>query len=68
MIISRSSKESLFATEVGQEEDDILSVLSITQLVEDNLHGVSNLKERYFQMRGHAVPVEIFPSCEEWST
>lgn len=35
MIISRSSKESLFATEVGQEHD-ILSV-SITQLVEDNI-------------------------------
>ncbi|MFK8048864.1 MAG: NAD-binding protein [Halioglobus sp.] len=35
MVISRSSKESLFATEVGQEHD-ILSV-SITQLVEDNL-------------------------------
>ncbi|MFT4825422.1 MAG: voltage-gated potassium channel Kch [Halioglobus sp.] len=35
MIISRSSKESLFATEVGLEHE-ILSV-SITQLVEDNL-------------------------------
>ena len=35
MIIARSSKESLFATEVG-EEHDIISI-SITQLVEDNI-------------------------------
>ena len=35
MIIARSSKESLFATEVG-EEHDIVSI-SITQLVEDNI-------------------------------
>ena len=35
MIIARSSKESLFATEVGQEHD-ILSI-SISQLVEDNI-------------------------------
>ncbi|MEH6568803.1 MAG: NAD-binding protein [Halioglobus sp.] len=35
MIIARSSKESLFATEVG-DENDIISI-SITQLVEDNI-------------------------------
>lgn len=35
MIIARSSKESLFATEVGSEHD-IVSI-SITQLVEDNM-------------------------------
>ena len=35
MIIARSTKESLFATEVGRE-NDIVSI-SITQLVEDNI-------------------------------
>lgn len=35
MVIARSSKESLFATEVGREHD-IVSI-SITQLVEDNI-------------------------------
>ena len=37
MVISRASKKSLFASQVGQEHN-IVSI-SITQLVEDNLPG-----------------------------
>jgi hypothetical protein len=49
MIISQeATKESLFALEVGQEHDILVSS-ALPQLVEDNLHGVLKLENDTFR-------------------